>query len=137
MYFDLPPEVRELGVSQLQLTAEYVTVYNGKLNVKSPYFKNELQKTLTELKDKMVTSGHFGDGRTVNKIVLLISNVWVDWEEKSKREQEDKEKDKQKGTKKREFLVYKYSNRKKGDLHEAVILGGKPAFLKYTGGLIT
>src|SRR6266571_3545581 len=108
MYFDIPPEVKELGVSQLQLTTEYVTVYNGKLHVKSPYFKNELQKTLTELKDKMLTSGHFGDGRTVNKTILLISNVWVDWEEKSKKEQDGKDKDKEKGKKQREFLVYKY-----------------------------
>jgi hypothetical protein len=137
MYFDLPPEVKELGVSQLQLTTQYLIVHNGKVNVKSHYFKNDLQKTLTELKDKMLTSGHFGDGTTVDKITLLISNVWVDWEEKSKKEQVSKDKDQEKGKRKREFLVYKYSNRKKGDLHEGVILGGKPAFLKYTGGSIT
>ena len=81
MYFDIPPEVKELGVSQIQLTTQYLIVHNGEVHVKSLYFKNDLQKTLTELKDKMVTSGQFGDGRTVNKIILLISNVWVDWEE--------------------------------------------------------
>ncbi|MFZ0224117.1 MAG: hypothetical protein WAM42_20745, partial [Candidatus Nitrosopolaris sp.] len=37
---------------------------------------------------------------------------------------------------KRNFMAYKYSNRKKGDLHEAVILSGKPAFLKCENGLI-
>src|SRR5215467_13982059 len=38
--------------------------------------------------------------------------------------------------KKREFMAYKYSNRKKADLHEAVILSGKPAFLKCENELI-
>jgi hypothetical protein len=57
MYFELPLEVKELGVSKLQLTTGYVTVYNGELHVKSPYFKNELQKTLTDLKDKMLRLG--------------------------------------------------------------------------------
>ena len=38
--------------------------------------------------------------------------------------------------KKREFMVYKYSNRKKGDLHEAIILSSKPAFVKWENGLI-
>jgi len=32
---------------------------------------------------------------------------------------------------KREFPAYKYSNKGKGLLYEAVILGGKPLFLKY------
>jgi hypothetical protein len=34
---------------------------------------------------------------------------------------------------KKEFTTYKYSNRKKGDLFEAVILEGKPAYLVYYG----
>jgi hypothetical protein len=38
--------------------------------------------------------------------------------------------------KKREFMAYKYSNRKKEDLHEAIILSGKPVFLKCENGLI-
>ena len=41
-----------------------------------------------------------------------------------------------KGKDKRQFMVYKYSNRKKEDLHEAVTLSGKPAFLKCENGLI-
>jgi len=56
-------------------------------------------------------------------------------EEENKEKGEPENKEQEKGKKKREFLVYKYCNRKKGDLHEAVILGGKPAFLKYTSGL--
>jgi hypothetical protein len=36
---------------------------------------------------------------------------------------------KDKKKEKREFLAYKYSKKKKGDLHEAVILSGRPAFL--------
>jgi hypothetical protein len=42
---------------------------------------------------------------------------------------DNKEKEKEK--EKHEYLAYKYSNRKKGELHEAVILAGKPVFLKY------
>ena len=33
-------------------------------------------------------------------------------------------------------MAYKYSNRMKRDLHEAVILSGKPAFLKCENGLL-
>jgi hypothetical protein len=34
---------------------------------------------------------------------------------------------------KREFTSFKYSNRGKGDLHEAIILSGIPVFVKYVG----
>jgi hypothetical protein len=50
---------------------------------------DEILKAYADLgyaQDKIVTSRHFGDVRTVDKIILLISNVWVDWEEKGKRE---------------------------------------------------
>ena len=32
---------------------------------------------------------------------------------------------------KREFTSFKYSNRGKGDLHEAIMLAGVPVFVKY------
>jgi hypothetical protein len=96
MQFDLTNEIKELGVSQLQFTAEYVTIYNGKAHVKSPYFKNELQKTLTELKEKMVECGYFGDEQKVEKIIILISQIWVNYEETKKKPNNGKEEGKPK-----------------------------------------
>ena len=37
---------------------------------------------------------------------------------------------------KRQFTAYKYSNKGKGPLSEAIILAGRPVFLKYTNGNI-
>jgi hypothetical protein len=42
-----------------------------------------------------------------------------------------KEDDKEEKNDKQKHMAFKYSNEGKGDLHEAVILAGKPAFLKY------
>ena len=36
--------------------------------------------------------------------------------------------------KKKEFPVYKYSNRLRGDLRESIIVSYSPAFLKYVNG---
>jgi hypothetical protein len=48
----------------------------------------------------------------------------------SSREQQKQQKPK------RPYSTYKYSNKGKGDLHEAVILSGLPVFLKYENGEI-
>lgn len=95
-------------------------------HTQSKFYKNELQKTLDELRGKMFYSGCFGDERTIQKIILLLSEMWVK-SEQAKAKQESSNTihggyGKNKTKDKREFLAYKYSNRKKGDLHEAVIL---------------
>ena len=51
---------------------------------------------------------------------------------KKKQKSEDEEAENEKP--KKEFTTFKYSNRGKGDLHEAVILSGFPVFAKYANG---
>jgi hypothetical protein len=125
--FDLTDEIKQLGVSKIFTTDSSIYVYNGKAFAQSAYYKKEVQKTLDKLKDKMLFCGHFGDIRAVEKIVILLSEIWVKSEETKAQAQSSTDKKKEK----REFPIYKYSNRKKDALHEAVILGGKPVFLKY------
>ena len=66
---------------------------------------------------------------------MLTDTTQANWKIFSESEDAVGDLSKKKGE--HEFPVYKYSNRMKGDLHEAVILGGKPVFLKYSNGLIT
>ena len=114
----------EIGNSKVFTTDSSIYVYNGKAFAQSPYYKKELQKTLDKLKSQMVYSGHFGgDVHVIDKIILLLSEIWVKADEEKAQSQSSKDK--------REFLVYKYSNRKKDDLYEATVLAGKPVFLKY------
>jgi hypothetical protein len=134
--FDLTDEIRQLGVSKVFATETNIYVYNGKAFAQSAYYKKELQKTVDKLKSQMVYCGHFGDAKAVDKIILLLSRIWVAAEEEKERASNDNEKSK--SGKNRPLLVYKYSNNKRGDLHESVILGGKPVFLKCDdNGLIT
>ena len=51
---------------------------------------------------------------------------------KKKQKSEDEEAENE--NPKKEFTTFKYSNRGKGDLHEAVILSGFPVFAKYAEG---
>ena len=125
--FDLTDEIRQLGVSKVLATETNIYVYNGKAFAQSAYYKKELQKTFDQLKHNMLYCGHFGDKSAVDKIILLLSEIWVKSEETKAEAQSSNGKKKEK----REFLAYKYSNKKKDDLHEAVILAGKPVFLKY------
>jgi hypothetical protein len=56
---------------------------------------------------------------------------------KSKKKNNNKEEQlEHKSKSKRQYPTYKYSNRGKGDLHEAVLLAGLPVFLKYQNGQI-
>ena len=52
MEFELNDEIKKLGISKLQRTNENVCVYNGNGLAQPTYFKGELQKTLSELKEK-------------------------------------------------------------------------------------
>jgi hypothetical protein len=58
----------------------------------------------------------------------------------NKREGQNKPNDNVNGKKqqplKRQFIAYKYSNKGKGPLYEAVILAGRPVFMKYANGNI-
>ena len=37
---------------------------------------------------------------------------------------------------KHEYMTFKYSSRFRGTLHEAILLNGKPVFLKYENGQV-
>jgi hypothetical protein len=89
MEFELNDEIKKLGISKLQRTNENVCVYNGNGLAQPTYYKGELQKTLSELKEKMVFCGHFGNEK---KIIILISNIIVDWEESNKNNKDEQEK---------------------------------------------
>jgi hypothetical protein len=81
--FELTDEIRQLGVSKVLVTKDSLYVYNGKSFTQSRYYKNKLQKTLDELKEKLTHDGCFGDEKTVKKIILLLSEIWVRSEEES------------------------------------------------------
>jgi hypothetical protein len=128
--FELTDEIKILGVSKVLVTGgklSTIYVYNGKACAQCHYYKNQLEKTLTALKAALISSGQFGDEKTIDKIILLLSEIWIKSEETKAEAQSSNGKKKEK----REFLAYKYSNKKKDDLHEAAILAGKPVFLKY------
>ena len=92
MEFELNDEIKKLGISKLQRSNENVCVYNRNGLAQPTYFKGELQKTLSELKEKMVFCGHFGYEKKVQKIIILISNIIVDWEESNKNNKDEQEK---------------------------------------------
>jgi glyoxylase-like metal-dependent hydrolase (beta-lactamase superfamily II) len=87
--FDLTDEIRQLGVSKVFATETNIYVYNGKAFAQSAYYKKELQKTLDKLKSQMVYCGHFGDAKAVDKIILLLSRIWVAAEEEKERASND------------------------------------------------
>ncbi|MDQ6862326.1 MAG: hypothetical protein M3044_00735 [Thermoproteota archaeon] len=134
MEFELTDEIKILGVSKVLVTGgklSTIYVYNGKACAQCHYYKNQLENTLTALKAALISNGQFGDEKTIDKIILLLSEIWIKSEE-SKRQSSGNGKDGKEKKKRPEYLAYKYSNRKKGDLHEAIILGGKPAFLVFS-----
>ena len=56
----LTDEIKALGVSKAKITKNYLYLYNGKFLVQSTFYRNNLEKALLELQDKMISSGHFG-----------------------------------------------------------------------------
>lgn len=101
--------------------------YNKK-TIPSPVFENSWQKTVKTFVQQAEQKGV--DKDHVNQICDAVDNNWetildhlVDTGQNGNGKGTRKEK--------REFVTYKYSNMKKGDLHEAVILSGRPVFLKY------
>ncbi len=91
MEFELNNEIKKLGISKLQRTMR-MCVYNGNGLAQPTYYKGELQKILSELKEKMVFCGPFGNEKKVQKIIILISNIIVDWEESNKNNKDEQEK---------------------------------------------
>jgi hypothetical protein len=122
--FYLTDEFKELGVSKVTLNNSVLSIFNGKSYTKCKFDKTAVDETFNDLTIQMINDGHFGDEKTVKKIVKLL----IDTLSKSA---EDKQQSNGRKKEKHESIAYKYSNRGKGLLHEAVILAGKPVFLKY------
>ncbi len=95
--FELTVEINELGVTKVLENDGSLYVYNGKSFTKSRFYKNELQKTLDELKEKMIYDGCFGDEKAVIKIVKRLSDIWINSDEnKNKQQFEGQEKEQKK-----------------------------------------
>jgi hypothetical protein len=75
--FELTDEIRQLGVFKVLVTDGSLYIYNGKSFAQSRFYKNELQKTLDELKDKMIQIGSFGDRKTVHEIIRILAEIWI------------------------------------------------------------
>jgi hypothetical protein len=82
------------------------------------------------------TYGNDGNGsekeQTVNESPRALD--MNDVKNKKKRKYNQKSEFQQEEKNKRQCKAYKYSSKGKGDLHEAVIIGGLPVFLKYENG---
>lgn len=77
----LTDEIKALGVSRVITANDYFLVFNGSTFAESKHYKGDFEKTLLELCDRMLNSGGFGDQKTIEKIVLLISNIYADEKE--------------------------------------------------------
>ncbi|MGA9844422.1 MAG: hypothetical protein WBQ25_19150, partial [Nitrososphaeraceae archaeon] len=121
--FQITDEIKALGVSKVVTTKDYLYIYNGSSFAQSRYYKNELQKTLIALQDKMVNSGNFGDQKRVEKIIFLLSNIYVDAQEK-KASDNDKQKEKQES--------YSQVYRSHSIIAEAILVGDTPKWLVST-----
>ena len=76
--FALTDEIKALGISKLVATADYLIVYNNNEFVQSKYYGEKgLERTLNELKVKMIDSKAFGDQQAVERKIFLISEIWV------------------------------------------------------------
>jgi hypothetical protein len=140
---DFIAELEKLGVSNLEFndSKTELIIYNGESYTSCKFNEKESAESFLELEEKMNSSGHFGDQKVVRQIVKLISDMHAENRKQKQQQQQqqqssndDKEKKKKK-EEKHEISAYKYSSNKgRGDLlllHEAVILSGKPTFLKY------
>jgi hypothetical protein len=122
--FYLTDEFKELGVSKVTLNNSVLSIFNGKSYTKCRFDKTAIDESFNDLTIQMIGDGHFGDEKTVKKIVKLLIDTLA-------KSADDKQQSNGRKKEKHESITYKYSNRGKGLLHEAVILAGKPVFLKY------
>jgi hypothetical protein len=120
--------------------------------------KHDLDKSVKLLQDKLVDEQQVEDKADKGTVEALVSNFRNacillsedptnneffkngsgnrNGKSSSSSEQQQKQKQKQKSKPKRQYSTYKYSNKGKGNLHEASLLSGLPAFLKYENGEI-
>ena len=83
----------------------------------------------------VVYGDHGNESRIGETIMQSDKTPEIDNGKDRKYRKENEDQEKQSPTKKkRHHLTYKYSNRGKGVLHEAVTIGGLPFFLIYDNG---
>ena len=92
--FPITDEIKQLGFSRVYTMGKNLLVSNSSdlAEIQSPYYKNDLQKTMKGLKDALLECGHFDD-KTIDKFLVLLSQAWLD-SESGNSEAESKEKDK-------------------------------------------
>jgi hypothetical protein len=143
------PELTEHGFTKFSLplnggnaTAVMVVHNTDKSKMMYPtFYRSDLDKTVQSLREKIVSDGILIDDDTADGLVAYFRNAGVllsqDEESEffkngngngmssSSSEQQQHQQDKQQKSKpKRPYSTYKYSNKGKGDLYEAVILAG-------------
>ena len=79
----LTDEIKALGISRIAVIADQLCVYNGNASVQSKLYKNSVERTLQGLETKMLDSGHFGDMDRIQKIMIILSDTYVDTAEDS------------------------------------------------------
>jgi hypothetical protein len=110
-------------LNNLDIVLELNSIYDKKLIV-SPIEITDWQYTIQSLKDIME------DQNISKEHITMLCDTADDNAKKLGKGKKKKQKDKRVST------IYKYSNNFQGDLHEAIVLGGKPAFIKYNGKTI-
>jgi hypothetical protein len=126
---DFIAELEKLGVSNLEFndSRTELTIFNGESKTNCKFNEKKSAQSFEALEEQMNTSGYFGDQKVVRQIVKLISDMHAENRKENQQQQQSNGNKK----KKHEILTYKYSNKGKDSIHEAVILSGKPTFLKY------
>jgi predicted transcriptional regulator len=91
--FQITDEIRQLGVSGVSVLGQTLLVYNSRSEpIHCNYDKNDLSKTINRLR-KAFNKATIFDKETVEKILVLLSQVWLNWETLNG-EAESKERDK-------------------------------------------
>lgn len=92
--FTITDEMKQLGFSRVYTMGKDLLICNSSdsTEIRCPYYRNDLQKTMKGLKDALLECGHFDD-KTIEKFLVLLSQTWLS-SESGNREDQTKEKDK-------------------------------------------
>lgn len=92
--FPINDEIKELGFSRVYAKEKTLLVYNSPYlpAIQCDYYKNDLQTTMNDLRQALIESGHF-DTKTIDKFLVLLSQVWVKSVEEEQQDIDELEKD--------------------------------------------
>jgi hypothetical protein len=129
--FEITQEIRDLGVSKVEIRDSELCIYNGdgRSYTKSKYVSTnlvEIQKSFENLTAQMVKDGHFGNEETVKKIIILVTTVLSKQSGKKKQPKKKSEK------RIKEFFIHKYSQNM--PLSEEISIGDSNVFLQVVNG---